>query len=577
MGLQALARHNLVVVVALAFVWPIHGIPAQSADSTFQCDGLPVSAVEVRANRPEFRGVLAWWRKLARAVGLHHETTAKGVVRRFVSLDPGRRCTEFRRSESERILRAQPYLADAAVVTRKAQDGVHVDVETVDEVPVVAAGRLRSTRLEALSLGTMNFQGAGMHVEGRWESGRTYRDGFGAKLAHYQMLGRPYALVIEGARRPLGETYSASASHAFLTDLQRVAWHVGYSTSKDFARLRRPDRVELVQPVDRAMWNVGGVLRFGPPRRLGLIGGMVLGERLVPRHEFFVVDSITGRLSPATDTVGLRRYRSNDATNVAGVLGLRALTFTRMRGLDALDAEQDVGTGTQIATMLGLRPFFENALRNAFASVDAHVGGRTQRSYVGARVEAETRLDLRDVDWEHLIVSGRAAWYFKPREHWVSELSLEGAGGWRTILPFQLELGERRTGVRGYARSHEAGAQRALARLEQRFDLARYRATRAAFGGAVFVDAGRMWDGDAPFGINTPVRTSVGVAILAAVPARSQRTMRAELALPLTRATGARPELRFTVREPTRGFWYEPRRIHWARLSAVPEQIFSWP
>jgi hypothetical protein len=101
--------------------------------------------------------------------------------------------------------------------------------------------------------------------------------------------------------------------------------------------------------------------------------------------------------------------------------------------------------------------------------------------------------------------------------------------------------------------------------------------TRAALGAVVFTDVGKLWAGDVPFGVNTPVVTSIGAGVLAAIPARSQRTLRAELAVPLTRGLGARPELRFTVREPARGFWYEPRRLRWARLSAVPEQIFSWP
>jgi hypothetical protein len=37
-----------------------------------------------------------------------------------------------------------------------------------------------------------------------------------------------------------------------------VAWHAGYYTSKDFAHLARSDRAELVQPVDRTIWNAGG-------------------------------------------------------------------------------------------------------------------------------------------------------------------------------------------------------------------------------------------------------------------------------------------------------------------------------
>ena len=573
MGLHSLPRYIRLRAVAFALLVPAGAASAQ-ADSTFRCDGLTVDSVKVRTNRPPFRGAIGLWRRLARSLGLHHETTSPGLVRRFVSLDPGLGCTEFRRSESERILRAQPYLADATVTTTQVGDSIRVNVSTIDEVPVVAGARLRGTRPEAVNFGTMNFLGAGMHVEGRWEDGRVYRDGFGGKLSHSQILGRPYLLTLEGARRPIGEQFSAALSHAFLTDLQRVAWQAGYTTSKDFARLRRPDRTLLVQPLDRANWNIGGVVRLGAARRLTLLGAMVLGQRVSPRNEISSVDTISGLFRP--DTAVVRQYSDYNATSIAGVFGLRALTYSRMRGLDALDAEQDVATGTQIGTLLGANPF-SALLRNGFGSIDAYVAGRSRRNFVALRTEIETQLDLLHGDWRHLIASGRAAWYFQPRTRWTSELSIEGGAGWRTILPFQLELGDRQGGLRGYARSLEAGSQRMLVRLEQRLDLARYQGTRAAIGAAFFSDAGRMWAGDVPFGQDTPIRTSVGAALLAAVPARSQRTIRAEVAVPLSRAQGAKPELRFVIREPARRFWLDPPRVRWARVSALPEQIFSWP
>lgn len=549
----------------------------QATDTTTTCDGGTVQSVAVETNRPRFRGALAWWRKAARAVGLHHETTSRGLVRRFVSLDPGRRCTEFRRSESERILRAQPYIADATVATVHRGDSIHVDVSTVDEVPVIGSGRFRGAHIEALSLGTVNFLGAGMHVEGRWEEGRFHRDGVGGKFAHTQVLGRPYSLTLEGTRRPVGEFYTATLGHAFLTDLQRVAWHSGYGVSKDFARLRRGDRALIGQPVDRALWDVGGVLRVGPPRKLLLLGGMLLGERVAPRSAYSQIDTITDRFTPLVDTAGVRRYAVYDATSIAGVLGVRALAFKRMHALDALAADQDVATGVQVGALLGQSAPYARLLRQGFATIDAYVGGKRGRHFAGVRTEAESRFSLRSGDWRHIIVSGRAAWYMKVTPQWTSELSAEGAGGWNTIIPFQFELGDRAGGVRGYVRAHEPGAQRLVLRLEQRMDLGRFRAQRAAYGVAAFADAGRMWAGDVPFGVDTKFRASAGVAILAAVPARSQRTIRGEFALPFDRALGARPEMRFLVREPMRGFWSDPPRVRWARLSAAAEQIFSWP
>ena len=108
---------------------------------------------------------------------MHHATTNEGLVRRFVTLDPGLACTEFRRSESERILRAQPFLADASVMTKQDGDSLRVEVSTIDEAAIIGGARLRGAHLEAANLGSLNFRGAGMHVEGRWEQGRVYRDG----------------------------------------------------------------------------------------------------------------------------------------------------------------------------------------------------------------------------------------------------------------------------------------------------------------------------------------------------------------------------------------------------------------
>ena len=565
-------RATLIFTVLLA-----RSVHAQGVDTSGVCDGLVVRSISVATAKPEFRGTAGMWRKFARALGLHHHTTNEGVVRRFVSLDPLLGCTEFRRAESERILRAQPYLADATVTTIRTGDSVHVDISTIDEVPVVSSVRMRNGTIGAASLGTMNFMGTGMHVESRWETARGQRHGFGGRIVHPQLFGRPYSVIVDGHRRPIGEYYFMSAQHPFYTDLQRIAWHTGYATSKDFAALRRPDRSQILQPVDRGMWNVGGVLRFGPPRRLGLLGGMLIGERIVTRHEFFQIDSASGALLPTTDTAGVRRYGTHDVANAAGVVGLRALTYSRMRGLDAVTLEQDVATGTQIGVVFGMQPWSDTPFKNSFTVVDAYVAGRSPRNFVAMRTEVESRVDVDRMEWSHIIGSGRAAWYFTPTTRWTSELSSEFAGGWKTIFPFQLELGDRLGGLRGYARSLEAGGQRVIGRLEQRVYAGNFRGRTAGIGFAAFTEAGKIWAGDAPFGVETPVRSSAGLALLASVPARSRRTIRAEVAWPLSRERGARAEVRFSIREPARGFFTEPPRMRSARIASAPEQVFSWP
>jgi hypothetical protein len=96
-------------------------------------------------------------------------------------------------------------------------------------------------------------------------------------------------------------------------------------------------------------------------------------------------------------------------------------------------------------------------------------------------------------------------------------------------------------------------------------------------GIATFVDAGMMRAGDVPYGVDTPVRASVGLGLLAAVPPRSRRLWRVDLAFPVTRDAGARFELRLGNRDLTRTFWQEPRDVRIGRERSVPSSIFVWP
>src|ERR1700712_2397094 len=99
------------------------------------CEGLTVTSVDIRTGRPPFEGNASRWRSMARAVGLHHATTVPGVVDAFLVLEVGQRCTEARRAETERLVRDQPFIAEAHVRTvPDGRGGVAVIVETVDEI-----------------------------------------------------------------------------------------------------------------------------------------------------------------------------------------------------------------------------------------------------------------------------------------------------------------------------------------------------------------------------------------------------------------------------------------------------------
>jgi hypothetical protein len=514
------------------------------------------------------------WRKVARALGLHHATTRDAVVRRFVTLEVGKPCTEFRRAESERLLRAQPFLASANVRTvAEPGGGLRVEVQTVDEVPAIFDARLRRGHPVAATAGNENIFGRGVHAEVRFERGFALRDGYGATVVHHHFLGRPYMLRLEGQQNPVGGHWTASAGHPFLTDLQRIAWHAGAQGSNNFGTLTRDGDNFLALGVRRETWDVGGVLRLGPPGQLWLLGGVVTGERTRPANAPILITD-DGVQPPPPDVAPLP-YAGHRATRLNVVTGIRALDFVQAQGLDALTATQDIARGVQIGLIAGHSiPAWGDD--DMFAAGNVFAGLGTARSYFGLQIDGEARRDNETGDWAGVIGSGRAAWYLKRSIRWTTIASVEAAGGWDVRVPFHLRLDDRQGGIRADIDNAYVGTRRVVGRVEQRW-IGGTVQRRGEFGFAGFAEAGRLWKGDAPYGRNVPVQMSVGVSLLGAIPAGAQRLARLDIAFPVTGGANRVVEFRFVIADYTRAFWREPTEVVRARAGAVLSDIFSWP
>jgi hypothetical protein len=517
---------------------------------------------------------MAVWRRIARSVGLHHATTRDAVIRRFVTLEVGRPCSEFRRAESERLLRAQPFLASASVRTvADPAGGIRVEVETTDEVPAIFDARVRRGQPSAFMAGNENIFGLGVHAEVRAERGFAYRNGFGGTIIHRHFLTRPYILQLEGQRDPLGGRWGVGVGHPFLTDLQQIAWHAGIGVSRRYAALTRGGESFLGLPVDREAWDIGGVIRFGPPRQTWLVGGVVTGERTTPAEQPVLVTD-DGLRSPGEVTVRLP-YSRHRSTRLNAVTGMRKLSFVQARGLDALTATQDIARGVQIGLIAG-RSLPGMGDDDLFFAGNVFAGAGSPRSYVGMQIDGEARRDNGSGEWDGVIGSGRAAWYLKPGGRWTTITSIEAAGGWKVRVPFHLRLDDRHGGLRADIGNEFLGTRRVVGRLEQRWIGGPFR-KRGDFGLAGFVEAGRLWSGDAPFGIDIPSQTAVGLSLLAAIPTGSQRLVRVDVAFPISRPAKRILEFRFVASDWTRVFWREPGEVVRSRAGAVLDQIFSWP
>jgi hypothetical protein len=513
------------------------------------------------------------WRRIARSLGLHHSVTREDVIREYVTLEIGRPCTEFRRAESERLLRAQPYLALAHVRTvADARGGVRVEVQTVDEVPVVLDARLRRGQPAAFTAGNENVLGLGVHAEARIERGFAYRDGFGGMITHYHFLGRPYVLELDGQRDPIGGYWATGLGHPFLTDLQRIAWHAGFQSSDRVSNLTRGGDSFLGLSVWHQAWDVGGVLRLGPPGQLWLLGGVVTGERSIPADNPVLITR-EGQL-PAPPLDRPLPYAPHRATRLNVVTGIRALDFVQARGFDALTATQDIARGVQVGLIAG-RGMPSGGDDDLLLAGSIFAGMGTATSYFGLQMDGEGRYDNATA-WDGVIGSGRVAWYYKPAPAWTTLVSVEGAGGWRVRVPFNLRLDDRQGGIRADIDNRYLGTRRVVGRVEERWSAGSL-GGRSDLGFAGFVELGRLWKGDAPFGEAIPRQLAVGISILGATPPGAQRLARLDIAVPVGGPANRIVEFRFSIADWTRAFWREPREVARARSGAVLAEIFSWP
>jgi hypothetical protein len=542
------------------------------------CKGEPVTRIDVHARPPfEVRGNTLAKKALRFATDIH-VTTRDMVVKRFLALQVGDQCSEIRRAESERILRAQPFLADAEVVAiPDGTGGVILDVTTVDEPSLILGGGVsaKSPHIQKLRLGESNLMGQAIYVSGEWRNAQNIRDVLRGKLTLYQFLGRPYQLAVWGGRREIGSDIAMEASHPFLTDLQRLSWRTTAGKEDGPFYFNRPDAEPVGLNLKRVYGDVGGVVRVGRPGgRLGLFGGSISHEFEDPsKMPFRILDSA---IVQDTSTALMNRYQRGRSTRVNGLWGLRNIRYLRVTGFDALAGTQDLRLGGEISTLIGKGvKALGGSDEDIFVSSDVYLGFGSTSSFAALDFSSEGRKP-HDGDWDGVLTHGRGAIYLKPSPRQTLIADATWSAGWNQRVPFQLTLSDRDGGIRGFHDSDLGGARRAVTRIEDRY-LAGGLGSFASVGFAGFVDAGKLWAGDVPFGTTSKLSIGAGVSLLAALPPQSRRMWRIDLAYPIRGDKRRGWEVRFSNRDLTRMFRNEPRDIYSSRERSVPSSIFNWP
>jgi hypothetical protein len=574
-----------------------------SMENASNCDGRRISAIDIRP-QPPYLGIPAnsMVAKFLRQAAKWHSTTRGPIIRRFLALRVGDRCVEERRVESERLLRAQPFIQSAHIAAfADGQGGVRLDVFTVDELAgeiQVGIGR-PAPFIDALRLGNGNLLGNAMRVTGDWAQTPHYPDQVGGEFADFQTFGHPWVFDASAQRAHLGGDIDASMAHPYFVDLQLIGWRVAGGSDHDYFQFRNLNDVYApTLDVERVYFNAGGLLRIGNPstgrvntgdstarrvnhlaivgvavshERDGIGGGPVLITPTGLQH-----DTTT---ATANEFAGHFGAHTEDRLNL--LLGVRAVRYITVVGMDALLGEQDIPLGGQFSAVLGRSAaWLGSGAHDVFLSGRLDLAAGSRNSVIRGGVQSEARHDESTGRWDGLITSGRAAWYVKGGLARTFILSTDIAYGQRIRIPFQLALGDPNGGVPGYLGTNIAGAARGVGRAEYR-NLFRpplhFLRSAATWGFAGFVDGGRVWAGDIPFGTTSPTVGSAGVGLLVGVPRESRSLWRVDLAQPLVRQPRSGLEIRVSYSSAARVWWTESPDVTRSRERTVTPSLFSYP
>ncbi len=529
-----LRRASPVVPLVLVAVAAIRAEPSSEATplpdpATLEAEGAVIGRIEIRPGEVfdiEQPGQDKTFYRLANKV---HVRTRVGVIRSLLLFRSGDPYSARVLAETERNLRAQPYIYDARVRAVAVRDGrVDVEVDTRDVWTLqggVGFGRAGGKNRTRVGLQDSNFLGTGKDVTLRrtTDVDRTtvlyrYRDPnlFGSR----QRMELWYEDNSDGERRFVDlarpffslETRFAVGGEYLLYDREETLYALG--EVRDRFR-QRTDALTVWAGVSR------GVVDH--TTRRFTVGVTRERERFAP-----------SRLTPPVGPLPPDRYL------VYPWLGFTSIQerFAKLRNLDQLNRTEDVNFGRRVHLRLG----WSSPRLGADVAAAVLDGG-----YEDGRVFADHGM----LQWsgalsgrwpeggvDNVLGSADARYDYRERGGGVFHVALDLGAAYRLDPERQIVLGGE-NGLRGYPLRYLEGDRSWLLTLEQRF-YSNWEPLHLAYvGAAAFVDVGNSWfagGGRGPFG-GTLADVGVGLRIASS---RSNRgsMVHIDVAYPLVSGVG---------------------------------------
>ena len=500
---------------------------------------------------PELDRRFRWAYNVANSL---HVRTREWVIRRELLFAPGSCYDPFLLEETERLLRAYSFLSNVDVFGVQQADGTyHVIVATRDEWSTRVDVRVNTKdglSLEGVRVTEENVLGTGQSLGVFYFEREVTRD-YGISYYAPQMLGTRWDVSAAAGRTRAGTFVQDEIAYPFVGEVSRWAARQSFRRSDQFFNYiitddRELDSDHVLLPLREQAFDLSVLRRFGERGNSAIVGGALTYQKLsypgliqlAPRGDFDARQT-----APESLAVSVRSQRQQiDNIRAFALVGHRNVWWSRRRGLDSMRGQEDVRLGGEAMLAVGRSmPSLEKdddlyttlALYTAFDVGDALVIGRAR---------GDARRDLTAAahapEWEDSYIDAELLGYVQtprlPRQTLFVRAAFLGA--WNTRTPFQLTLGGAH-GLRGYDQERLPGGRRFVVTVEDRFFIGWPLPDVLDLGGTVFIDAGRIWSGDAPFGIESDWLASAGVGLRGSFPAGSRSTYRIDVAWPVERGT----------------------------------------
>ncbi len=537
------------------------------------CDGRPIRDIQIDA-RTIFSQDDSPIPGFVRAVinSLHWRTTPE-TIRQDLLFAVGDACDPRRLSETERLLRARPYIRSAIVVPIATGDGgVRILVLTRDELSLELRLRLRGGSgfpVKRVNATEDNVLGRGLHLQAFYDNFGRRPAYFGDVMDHH-LLGRRLEGELTGGKSEVGPVGEETIRRAFENDFDRVAWRESARYRKEPFPLVSSALGTILEPQVEIGADVGAAVRIGVPGELRILGLVLSGERLLVQGNPLAP---TPDLDSAAAAALAGRFQERRRVRLHLLLGARRLAFHQRVGVDAVHALEDVPVGAEAGIVIGKSLFGGEGLEHDWFAATEFSSGTELGTHglVFSSAKIEGRYLTSAGRWDGVLGDAQLLLYEMGRRS-TTVVGVEVAGGWMTRTPFQLLLGGP-NGIRGHGDPALPVGRRIVVHVENRYFLGQVLGA-ADVGTALFVEAGRGWAGDAVFGENTGLIGTVGAGLRVAIPRGSRRTWRLDIGVPLS---GFKPELRLGVGQQFGIFNGEPRDVIRSRERVSSVTVFDFP